>query len=332
MVAAFSDPHAGPPGYAALIADAGAYEDGSRVVFHVIGDHALKTLNGLVTADLLNASGNRAHPTLILTPKGKILADAIIVHFDDDVWLDVPAEAWPGLEAHLGRYLPPRLARLERSEMRVVRIHGPRATQHESTDPVLASLNGPTYTQRDGSHWAVASFRGGFAMRPPEGFDLYLPPDADHELGLDSVSDDAWNIWRIERGIALFGSDYSDVNLPQETDFVPERVSFEKGCYTGQETVARIQYRGHVNRHLRGLRTVGAPEYNEIHRGDPIWFDDKVVGEITSAELSPVHGWIGLGYVRREVEPGVEVTISREPVSEDMGIRATIESLPFAAP
>lgn len=332
MVAAFSDSHAGPPGYAALIADAAAYEDRSRIVFRVVGKQALKTLNGLVTADLLDASGNRAHPTLILTPKGKILADAIIVHFDDSVWLDVPAAAWPGLEAHFGRYLPPRLARLERSEISVVRIHGPRATEHERTDPILASLDGPTYTDRDGSHWVAASFRGGFAVRPPEGFDLYLPPGANHELGLDAVCDDAWNIWRIERGIAVFGADVSDANLPHETGFVAERVSFEKGCYTGQETVARTHYRGKVNRHLRGLRTVGPPEYNEIYPGDRIWVDDRVVGEITSAGLSPVHGWIGLGYVRREVEPGTEVTVSKEPVSDDLGIRATVTSLPFLAP
>ena len=332
MAAASSRHHAGPPGYAALISDAGVYEDDSRVVFRVLGDRALQMLSGLVTADLEAASGDRAHPTLILTPKGKILADAVVVHFADEVWLDLPAAAWPGLEAHFGRYLPPRLARLERTEMRVVRIHGPRATEHERTDPVLASLNGPTYTDRDGSHWATATFRDGFAVRPPEGYDLYLPADTEVALDIEAVSDEAWNVWRIERGIAVFGSDFSDANLPQETDFVPERVSFAKGCYTGQETVARIHYRGRVNRHLRGLKTVGSPEYNEIQQGDKIWVDEKTVGEITSAGLSPVHGWIGLGYVRREIEPGTEVTLSKERESADMTIRAVVTSLPFLAP
>jgi folate-binding protein YgfZ len=332
MAAAFSSLHAGPPGYGALIADAGAYEDPSRIVFRVLGENGLKMLHGLVTADLLGASGNRAHPTLILTPKGKILADAVVIHFDDVVWLDVPAAAWPGLEKHFKRYLPPRLARLERSDTRVVRIHGPRATERERTDPILASMNHPTYTERDGSHWVVARFRGGFAVRPPEGFDLYLPADANDDLGLEPVSDAAWNVWRIERGMPVYGADVSDANLPQETDFVPERVSFAKGCYTGQETVARIHYRGHVNRHLRGFLTIGPTEYNEIRPGDRVWADTKLVGEITSAGLSPVHGWIGLGYLRREIEPGAEVTVSGERVSEDMGIRATVIDLPFMAP
>ena len=182
MAAAFSSRHAGPPGYGALIADAGAYEDRSRIVFRVLGDQALKMLHGLVTADLLTAAGNRAHPTLILTPTGKIRADAVVIHFDDVVWLDVPAAAWPGLEKHFGRYLPPRLARLERSDTRVVRVHGPRATERERTDPILASMDHPTYTERDGSHWVAARFRGGFAVRPPEGFDLYLPADAHDDL------------------------------------------------------------------------------------------------------------------------------------------------------
>ena len=332
MVDVFSDPYASLPGYSALIADAGAYEDDSRVVFRVLGNQTLKTLNGLVTADLMAASGDRAFPTLILTPKGKILADAVIIHFADEVWLDVPVAAWPGLEEHFGRYLSPRLATLERSDMRVIRIHGPRATEHESTDPILASLNGPTYTDREGSRWVAGRFRGGFALRPPEGFDIYLPPDADHDLHLDPVSDEAWNIWRIERGISLFGTDFSDENLPQETDFVPERVSFAKGCYTGQETVARIHYRGHVNRHLRGLRTVGPPDYNQIHGGDRIWVGKKNVGEITSACLSPIHGWIGLGYVRREVETGARVVVGKKPGPADMSVCATVECLPFLAP
>jgi folate-binding protein YgfZ len=245
--------------------------------------------------------------------------------------LDVPETAWPDLEEHFSRYLPPRFARLDPTGLRVFRIRGPLAMERERTDPVLVALDGPTYTARDGSYWAVAPYQGGLAVRPPEGFDLYLPPDAAHGLDLPTASDEAWELWRIESGIPAYGRDVTQENLPQETGLVPERVSFSKGCYTGQEVVARIHYRGKVNRHLFGIRVEGATGPSPLHPGDELVADGKVVGSVTSAVESPTHGWIGLGYVRRELEAGDEVLVRSPEGKTDTPVFARIVNLPFGS-
>jgi len=333
-MAAGSSEHGGTssaPGYEALAYEVAAYEDASRLVFDVTGDRAIEALNGLVTADLKATDSDAAFPTLILTPKGKVLADAVIARVGQGVLLDVPEAAWLDLEDHLSRYLPPRFARLEPTGLRVVRIRGPFAMERERTDPVLVALDGPTYTARDGSHWAVARYRGGLAVRPPEGFDLYLPPEAAHGLDLPEASAKAWELWRIESGIPVFGRDVTEDNLPQETGLVPERVSFAKGCYTGQEVLARIHYRGHVNRNLFGIRVEGSPNGPPLHAGDELVADGKVVGSVTSAVESPTHGWIGLGYVRRELEPGDELQVRPADGETDIPVFARVVSLPFGS-
>ncbi|TFG66827.1 MAG: hypothetical protein E4H28_00650 [Gemmatimonadales bacterium] len=331
MVVSSSDhtPHL-PEGYKALTSDAGAYEDKLRLVFNVRGERSLEILNGLVTADLVAVRGDAAFPTLILTPKGRVLADAVVIHLAGEVLLDVPASAWSDLELHFTTYMPPRFAQLEPSRLRVVRIHGPRTTERERTNTILFNMDHPVYTERDGSHRAVARFRDGFAVRLAEGFDLYLPPDQAHGLDLPSVSDEAWEVWRIERGIPQFGQDISKENLPPETDLVAECVSFAKGCYTGQEVLARIHYRGHVNRHLRGIHIPGPTTGVALQTGDELMLDEKNIGTVTSGALSPVHGWIGLGYVRREVEPGAEVIVRRDGHDADVPVFATVTNLPFA--
>lgn len=319
------------PGYEALAYELAAYEDASRRVFDVTGDRAIEALNGLVSADLKATGVDAAFPTLILTPKGKVLADAVIVRVGQGVLLDVPEAAWPDLEEHFSRYLPPRFARLEPTGLRVVRIRGPLAMERERTDPVLVALDGPTYTARDGSHWAAARYRDGLAVRPPEGFDLYLLPEAAHGLDLAEASAEAWELWRIESGIPVFGRDVTQDNLPQETGLVPERVSFAKGCYTGQEVLARIHYRGHVNRSLFGIRVEGSPIGPPLHAGDELVVNGKVVGSVTSAVESPTHGWIGLGYVRRELEPGDEVQVRPADGETDIPVFARVVSLPFGS-
>lgn len=335
MAADFSEgDRRAPPGYDVLTRAVGAFEDDSRRIFRVHGDGALQALNGLVTADVLATEQDAAFPALILTPKGRVLADAVVVRLGAGTWLDVPTTARAELEQHFERYLPPRFATLEPSALRVVRIRGPLATERERTDPTFASLDGPSYTANSGSRWAVGEFRGGFAVRPPEGFDVYLPPEQTHGLDLPEVGKEAWEVVRVESGTPLYGRDVTSENLPQETGLVPERVSFDKGCYTGQEVLARIHYRGKVNRKLLGIRigeppvagpSVGPP----LHPGDELLAGDRVVGTVTSAVESPVHGSIGLAYLRREVEPGDEVIVRPEGRDTDTPVRARVVSLPF---
>lgn len=325
-----------PAGYEALIGDAGAYVDGSRLVLRVSGEPeaALAALHGLVTADLAAARRDAAWPSLVLTPKGKVLADVVIVACGELVLMDVPRAAHSDLDAHFGRYLPPRLARLEPIDFDLVRVRGPGTLDRERFDPALATLDGPTYSDRDGSRWDVVAYANGVAAHPPDALDFYLPAGVELPLDVPRVSDAAWDTWRVERGIPLYGRDISKENLPQETGLVAERVSFVKGCYTGQEVLARIHYRGKVNRLLRGFRLAaaedlptGAPSSGPpFAGGDIVEKGKKAVGALTSAVCSPVHGWIGLGTVRREVDPGDTVRL-RGPGRP--AVSAVVVELPF---
>jgi folate-binding protein YgfZ len=346
---------AGPRGYDALVDSAALLRDGSRRVFRLGGDRAADMLQGLSTADIHDLGDNRAgsdgtaRPTLILTPKGRVLADAVVVRVGDGLLLDVPEAAWPGLEPHFARYLPPRFAKLEPSGLGLLRIRGPEAlTRATEIDPALGMLPAPIRTEKDGVRWSAARLGEGaadvgqaFAVRRDgpggEGIDLYLPA-GDTSFPLTEASANAWEIWRVEQGVPLYGRDISEDNLPQETGLVADATSFSKGCYTGQEVLARIHYRGKVNRLLRGLRLKHAddgadgddgeglsPDASDppLTPGDELRNGERAVGSVTSAVRSPRYGWIGLGYVRREIEPGAEAAAGPD------GTPVIVVELPF---
>jgi folate-binding protein YgfZ len=141
--------------------------------------------------------------------------------------------------------------------------------------------------------------------------------DALSEAGAVPVEEAAAEVVRIERGRPRYGIDMTDDNLPGELGLEERAVSFTKGCYVGQEPVARMYHRGHPNRILRGLRLT-----EPATAGEPLVRDGKEVGKVTSAGVSPRLGPIALAVVRREVEPGGEVV-----VGERRG--ATVVELPF---
>ena len=341
MVADSSDPApldvAGPPGYDTLVASAAQYRDDSRRVLRLAGARAADMLQGLITADIRDpGEAGAAWPTLILTPKGRVLADAVVVRVDGVLLLDVPETAWPGLEPHFSRYLPPRFAELDQAGLDVVRLRGPEAVSRAAElAPGLLELAAPLRSEKDGVRWSAATPDSEvvdalkFAVRRDgpggQGFDLYLSSSRSIDSPFTEASSAAWEIWRVEQGIPLYGRDISEENLPQETGLVADTTSFSKGCYTGQEVLARIHYRGKVNRQLRGLR-VKEPDDRKraIASGDELRGDGRTVGSVTSAARSPRLGWIGLGYVRREIEPGseVEAGAERTPI--------VVEELPFS--
>src|SRR6185369_11438569 len=136
--------------------------------------------------------------------------------------------------------------------------------------------------------------------------------------GAAEVSLEAVEILRIEAGRPRFGAEMGSETMPAEAGIVEQAVSFTKGCYIGQETVARLHYRGKPNRHLRGLRLDGP-----VADGDPITFDGRDVGRIGTAVVSPAQGPIALAVIRREAEPGSRVAVG------EAGLGAAVVALPF---
>jgi folate-binding protein YgfZ len=124
---------------------------------------------------------------------------------------------------------------------------------------------------------------------------------------------------RIERGRPRYGVDLDDSVIPQEAGLNERAVSFTKGCYVGQETVARLHYRGKPNRHLRGLQLSAI-----VVPGDEIRFDGRTVGKLGSVAQSPALGPIALALVRREAPPGSRVTVGEREIG------ALVVELPFA--
>ena len=138
------------------------------------------------------------------------------------------------------------------------------------------------------------------------------------ERGAVAVSEAAAEILRVESGRPRFGLDMDDTTIPQEAALNERAVNFTKGCYVGQETVARLFYRGKPNRHLRGLR-LSAPAAT----GEELRLGERVVGHVGSSVVSPALGPIALALVRREAEPGATVDVGEH------GATAVVVQLPF---
>jgi folate-binding protein YgfZ len=143
-----------------------------------------------------------------------------------------------------------------------------------------------------------------------DGFEIFVPSEAVgalktklHAGGVSAGSTDTWEIARVESGRPQWGADMDESTLPQEANFDDlGAISYTKGCYIGQETVARVHFRGHVNRFLRKLRFVTRPP---PPTGAELVDDTgKVIGDIRSVALSPRFGGVALGMVRREILPG----------------------------
>ncbi len=136
--------------------------------------------------------------------------------------------------------------------------------------------------------------------------------------GAVEVSPEAAEILRVESGTPRFGAEMGTATMPAEAGIVEDAVSFTKGCYIGQETVARLHYKGKPNRHLRGLR-LSAP----AAPGTALRLGEKEVGQLGGSVVSPAFGPIGLAILRREAEPGSELAVGED------GVTAQVVDVPF---
>ena len=352
--------HYGDPGaeYEALRAGAALVDRRHRGRMRFDGPRAAELVTGLVTNDVKALTPGHGLYAAALSPKGKIIADVRVfalaaeaipggqagpaahgadAHGVAALLVDVPARAAAGWAEIVRKYVNPRLVpyRDETDSLADVGVFGPRA-RHVVADalglqaPALGAL--PLY----GHAAALVDGRVASVVRVPElesveGYEILAPAALRDELwgrlaaaGASPVGLLAWEVARVEAGRPEWGLDMDESTIPQEANFDElHAISYTKGCYTGQETVARVHFRGHVNRHLRGLRFAGTelpPARAQVH--DRV---AKPVGDVRSAVLSPRLGPIALGMVRREVAPGDEVVVRWEGGEA----RATVTGLPF---
>jgi folate-binding protein YgfZ len=302
-------------GYSAFRSGAALIDRSDRVRMRFGGTRAAELLTGLVTNDVLALTPGHGQYAGALTPKGKIAADIRIFADDDGLLTDTSARAGQAWRDIVRKYVNPRVApyRDVSTETRDVGVYGPKAAKYVSRALELdeTALN----SLRSYSHLSVPVEGGkalviGVAEIGVSGFEIILPAAAEAplrekllSLGAISASASAYDIARIEAGWPEWGIDMNDSTIPQEANFDElGAISYTKGCYTGQETVARVHFRGHVNKFLRRLHFVSAavPPMNAELVDD----SGAVVGDIRSVALSPRQGGVAIAMVRREVAPG----------------------------
>jgi len=354
---------AGSEGYRAAVEGVGLFSNVRRRVVAVSGAGALRVMNGLASNDVKDVPLGQGVYSFLLDRRGRVVVDLRILPecgFERDagdagtetLWLDTPSDAVPALMNHLEKYVPPILARHRVTGVAVHTLIGPRAAEALEYWEAVA---GVSFAQRPcelAPLEATSLCLGGAAALAARrediegaGFDLYVGhvgeardverlstqlEGAVTQAGGAAAGHGDWEILRLEQGLPVFGSELGAERLAQEAGQDDRAISLAKGCFTGQEVVARIHYRGHVNRYLRGLRW--APDAPHRARGlvgarrrAPSGTDRaKPVGVVTSAVHSPRFGPIGLGYVRREIAPGAVLESIDHP-----GVPLHVTDVPF---
>jgi folate-binding protein YgfZ len=290
--------------YELVTEGAGLVDRSDRAKFLVRGGEAADFLQGQVSNDVEALEPGTGCYATVLSHKGKLRTDLRILRGEDWFWLDTEAIGYAVLEHMLRTYSLGRDVQYE------------DVTESRS----LLSLVGPAARERldaaapDAEHSFVNGEHGMY-VATLLGVDVVCEPGT--TLDVEPVSEEAAECLRIEAGRPRLGYDMDAETMPQEAGINDRAVSFSKGCYVGQETVARLHYRGKPNRHLRGLRLTEAAE-----RGTEVMLGDKVVGRVGSTCVSPRLGPIALALVRREAEPGDTVTVGGAP--------AEVAGLPFS--
>jgi folate-binding protein YgfZ len=295
--------------YELLAESVGLVDRPKRALFEVTGGEAGDFLQGQVSNDVEGLAPGQGCYATLLNHKGKIRADLRVLRTGEGFLLDTDPIAHRVVEHMLETYSLGRDVRFRdlTEERSLVSLIGPEARERLDTPPPEeenANVEGEL----------------GLYVATDLGVDVVCtdPDDVRSVLGVEDVSAETAECLRIESGRPRLGFDMDDTTIPQEAGINDRAVNFEKGCYVGQETVARLHYKGKPNRHLRGLR-LSAP----AERGDALLLGEREVGRLGSTCVSPAIGPIGLALVRREAAPGDTLAVA------DGDTTAEVVELPF---
>lgn len=303
-------------------------------IFDLAGPGAVACMQGLLTNDLEKPGDGALAYGALLTPKGMIVADGWAGRRGELVRFTTPAEGRERTALVFQRSIPPRLAKVadQSDEMRALRLSGPAALAiaEAARLPIPHSAG---RVQLDGDVEAGRTSDGAPFTLQWIGRPQALQPINRRLVAAGAVEGDsaALQLARIEAGWPSLTSEVDDKTLPQEVRYDEiGGVSYTKGCYTGQETVSRVHFRGHPNRGLRGVHLSGEPPA-EWRAPQPVHLGDRDVGRLTSVawvpDGPPGSGggvWMGLAMLRRDVPDGAAVRIGM--------IEAKVTPLPLPLP
>ena len=308
------------------------------------GEDRAKFLHRIISNDVESLTTGQGTYAMLLTHRGKIIADLNITVLENTISIDTASETTESLFNELDKYIIADDVELSdvTAETGAIAVHGPK-----SADLVQSVLGLNGLAALPERHNCVREADGDFkhtivCVRTDStgeiGWTLYTAAEALAPLwevlmaeGVRfNVQPIGWNALeslRIEAGVPRYGTELTDAVIPLEAE-LEHAIDFEKGCYIGQEIVARMKYRGHPNRLLRGLEVDGKPTRN-LQPNAKVFDGDKEIGWVTSSTFAPTLAKeIALGYVRIAVtEAGSRVQVE----TSDGRVDATIVRLPFSA-
>ncbi|HWD93981.1 MAG TPA: glycine cleavage T C-terminal barrel domain-containing protein [Verrucomicrobiae bacterium] len=344
IVSHYGDPLAE---HTALRETAGVFDLSFRSRICLTGADRARFLHGQVTNDIKRLRAGAGCYAAITTAKGKMESDLNIYVLPDELLLDFE----PGLTAKISQRLEKYIVADDVQVVDVAPHYGLLTVQGPGSPAVLEALQifqelpanpfqsvkisevtlGEIYLMNQPR---IALPETGARLTP--GFDLFVPTGslgavadkliaAAKSVGGRACGWDAWETVRIEAGIPRYGADMDESNLPLECGIEARAVSYNKGCYIGQEVINRIHSIGHVNKELRGLRLADGLKQLPAN-GEKLFHQGKEVGCVTSSVKSAaLAANIALGYVRREANsPGTELVLRGADAA-----KAVIVELPF---
>ena len=312
---------------------AGVIDLSQRGRFQLSGSEVVQFLNGLITNDMKTLAENQWMPAIFPNVQGRLLAYVRVVRIRDGFLIDTEATTHDTVLKTIERFT---LA----GDFHVVDLTKQTAmlsVQGKQAAEIVGAVLGKTLTELSGNgvveiEWQQHTLTVLRASHTAEdGFDIIAGTDQAPVLwealtnaGARPIGYEAFERLRIEAGVPRYGVDMDETNVVTETG-LDEAVSYTKGCYIGQEIIARIKYRGHVAKKLVGLafdRTLKIGDEPRIKSAD-----DKEIGRLTSVTLSPHLGYtIALGYVKYDyLAAGTEVRV----ISSSGDLHSRVAELPF---
>ena len=297
-------------------------------------------LQGLLTNDIQALTPGTGCYAAWLTPQGRMLTDLHVYESGDRIMLDVPAAELPATLQRLDQFIFSEDVQLVdlSDAIDAVWIHGPDAAAllDQTLDGVQGLAAWPEYHNARAGLSSKNDSRPLYVARNSQlgvpGFVLYVESGVrghlEHALverGAVIADQAAIDAARIAAGYPVFGVDMSGDTIPLEAGIEERAISFNKGCYVGQEVIIRVLHRGHgrVARKLVGMRLEGEGAVS----GSKVIVGDREIGAVTSIAVSPEFGPIALGYVHRDfTEPGSRVSIAGQSGS----IAAVVSSRPIS--
>jgi folate-binding protein YgfZ len=318
-------------GYQALKAGAGVRLCAERTIVRMTGDDRVSFLHGMCSNDVRGLAPCSVIPALFLTERAHLIAEANVWATPDALLLEMERTSWPIVRDHLDRLLVADDVEMEELDQAIIQIDGPLGPDIvTSTFSSVAGIAAWRFIEvGDGTRIAIMMRWG------QQAFTIITPANTAADVAAQmvaagagrevrEVSREAVEILRVESGVARPGLDTNDKTIALEAR-MGSAISFDKGCYVGQETVERATARGALKKRLMGLRITGSRIPDPDAR---VVLDGKEVGRLGSRVRSPRLGLLGLAILHHGAwTPGMTVAI--HDASGETA--ATVSELPFSA-